>query len=282
MRIIVTSDLHFHIPWHDTLKAFAKQLEALEADLFIIAGDLGEPLEMFNLCLKTFSRVSDHRAALAGNHDVWHRAGPNSSRDLWDTYLSRAAQKFDYHWLDERALVVGGLGIAGSIAWYDYSGGHPDVNLHGDEYEQVKPMISNDGNYIDWGWSDREFAALVGEELEERLQMLSERDDVTDILVVTHVPLFDGTQRYEEDGSNRIIANAYYANLTLGQRVLTYPKVRMAVSGHVHVERQLSVSRNGSAPLPVYTNPSDYGNPAALLIDTETWAVQVVRSSGSA
>jgi hypothetical protein len=234
---------------------------------------------MFELCLKTYAPVCDVRAALAGNHDVWHRAMRIDSEELWESRLLEAARKFDYHWLDESSLIREGLGIVGSIAWYDYSGKHPNVELTDDEYEAVKGMISNDGNYIDWRWSDREFAAMVGQEFEQRLATMSARDDVDDILVVTHVPMFDGLQRYEEDGTNRIIANAYYANVTLGQRVLSYPKVRMALSGHVHVQRHLMIDRNGSAPLPVYTNPSEYGLPSALIVDTDTWGVDIVRAT---
>jgi len=276
MRIAITTDIHYHPPWRDRIEAFAEHLAARQPDALIIAGDIGEPLDLFHECLALFKPVAPQRAALAGNHDVWQRGAAHTSLELWEELLEEAASLHGYAWLDRTNVVFGGLGVCGTIAWYDYSGKQPGINLSDDEYERLKPMISNDGRYVNWPWTDRQMAARVGESFLERLMALQEDPAISEIIIVSHVPLFDGCQRYIGD-PNREIANAYYANLSLGRRVLEAPKVRSVFSGHVHVERAVTVTRNGSTPLEVYTNPSDYGRPAALMVDTDTWAVSILR-----
>jgi Icc-related predicted phosphoesterase len=280
MRIAVTTDIHFHLPWFDQIVRLSRMLEERAPDMLVIAGDLGEPIEMFNQCLEVFKPVAENLAALAGNHDVWHREGGLTSHELWETALEKAARDQGYFWLDRENIILGELGICGGIGWYDYSARHPKVKLDPDEYERLKPLISNDANYIDWGWTDRQFATIAGNELVTRMEALHDQASVMDILVITHVPLFEGCVRYL-DGVEEVVANAYYGNLTLGARLVNFPKLRMALAGHIHRERYVVVDRGGLPPLPVYTNPSDYGTPAALLVDTDTWQVDILRTGGS-
>jgi 3',5'-cyclic AMP phosphodiesterase CpdA len=286
MRIAITSDIHYFPQWEHSTKHLASILEAHRPDVLVLAGDIGEPLDMFIKGLEVMKDVCSQRAALAGNHDVWHRALPYSSERLWTSLLQEAAQAHDYTWLDQENMVVGELGICGSLAWYDYGGRHPHLNFNDEFYAEMKPKISNDGNYIDWPWTDREFAQRIGGEFEERLSVLETRDVVHDILVITHVPLFKECLKPIESMEQGLL-NAYYANLSLGERVLARRKVRAVVSGHVHQACHLAIPRlypasgNGHGPLSVYTIPSDYGRPAAVLLDTNTWQAEFIRLPGA-
>jgi 3',5'-cyclic AMP phosphodiesterase CpdA len=279
MRIAITSDVHFHPPWRDRIERLADILKEQRPDLMVLAGDMGEPLDLFEQGLRTFQGVAEHRAIVAGNHDVWHRTGEHTSQELWETALPQIAFQYGYHWLEYRNLIMGSLGICGTVAWYDYSGRHPNINLDENAYEQIKASISNDGRFIDWPWTDREFAGQVGAQFGQRLRMLQQSPEITDILVITHVPLYRESLRiYETDEQH--IANAYYANLPLGRVVLKYDKVRAVFSGHVHVDRHYTVVRENGLPLAVYGIPSDYGAPAALIWDSETQEVIPYRVLG--
>jgi 3',5'-cyclic AMP phosphodiesterase CpdA len=278
MRIAVTSDVHYHPPWSERIQRLASILTEQKPDMMILAGDIGEPFDLYQNGLRAFENVCEHKAIIAGNHDVWHRTSGHTSRELWETLLPQAAFNHGYHWLEYRNLIVGSLGVCGTVAWYDYSGRHPDINLDENAYEQIKPSISNDGRFIDWPWTDREFAGRVGTEFGQRLRTLHQSSEIKDILVVTHVPLFRESLRVY-DTPEQAVANAYYANLPLGRVVLKYDKVRAVFSGHVHVERKYSVARDRS-PLPVYGVPSDYGAPAALIWDSETGEVEAFRVIG--
>ena len=283
MHIAISSDIHFLPQWQDKIVCLARTLQAAQPDLLILAGDVGEPLNMFTRGLATFQDVCEHRAVIAGNHDVWHRLMTHTSQHLWESLLEKAARSYGYTWLDGENMVLGSLGICGTIAWYDY-GGKPDQFRYDDEfYEAIKPHLSNDGNYIDWPWTDREFAQRIGEAFEARLDLLEADAAISDVLVVTHVPLYRECVRASRTPEQEII-NAYYANVGLGKRVLERTKVRTVISGHVHQHRHLTLRRSnghhmrngGPPPLNVYTIPSDYGQPAALLLDTETWTASIV------
>lgn len=276
MRIAITSDIHFHRPWRDRFERFAELLTEYKPDLLILAGDLGEPLDMFEYCLEFFKPICEQRAALAGNHDVWHRAATYTSQQLWESELEAVAGEHAYCWLDRRNISFGLLGICGTVGWYDYSGKHPEVALSDNEYENLKRWISNDGRYIDWPWSDREFAKQVGAEFQERLDALEHDPQITDVVVVTHVPLYADCVKHTE-GPEKGIANAYYVNLPLGEQVNQREKVRAIFSGHIHREVRSEAERPDGTPLAIYTVPADYGKPAALLLETETWEVEALK-----
>jgi 3',5'-cyclic AMP phosphodiesterase CpdA len=276
MRIVVTSDLHFNPQWYGTLRILAVMIRELEPELFIMAGDVGEPLDLFTSALKAFVDVAPLRAVIAGNHDVWHRTAPHTSQELWETALPEVARTQGYIWLEGRNLTLGNdLGVCGTIAWYDYSARRPELELSSSEYRKIKSLITNDAQYIDWPWSDEDFATTVGQAFEARLDALENDPDIEEIVVVTHVPLFMDLLRRsrlpEQD-----IANAYYGNLPLGERILQRRKVRAIISGHTHIDRRVSIPRDGLPEVTAYVVPADYGHPAALCLDTDTWTAQSI------
>lgn len=275
MRIAFITDIHFHFMWYERFKQFVNHMCDLQPDLLILGGDVGEPLDIYEAGLRLYTDICDHRAVIAGNHDVWHRDHSYNSQTLWETKLQETAEAYDYHWLEKDNLVFDSLGICGTMAWYDYGAKSDELDFSDDEYETLKPMISNDGRYIDWPWTDREMAKLLEKELGQRLDALEKNDDIQDILLVTHVPLFKGLQRSLQD-PERAIGDAYYGHIALGERVKLSQKVRMVLSGHVHIERHLIIHRNGLSPLETYTNPADYGKPAGLILNTDTWEVSIV------
>jgi hypothetical protein len=170
--------------------------------------------------------------------------------------------------------------LCGTLAWYDYSGSHPDLDLTEDDYEKMKPSVSNDGRFIDWPWTDREFAARISFDFVKRLQTLQQGSEVEDIVVVTHVPLFRQSLR-TYDSPQESLANAYYANLPLGRTVLNHDKVRAIFSGHVHIERCYKVESANGDPVIAMNVPSDYGSPAVILWDTSTGESTTIRAYGT-
>lgn len=277
MRIAVTSDIHFHPPWRERITRLASMLRAMQPDLMILAGDVGEPLNLFEQGLEAFAGVSENRAVIAGNHDLWNRTSQTPSQELWESLLPQAAFKLGYHWLEYNNLTMGSVGVCGTIGWYDYSGRHPEIDLDEDSYEELKASISNDGRFIDWKWTDREFAARVGAEFEKRLDTLQQSPEIETVVAVTHVPLFRRALR-TYDLPQEAIANAYYANLPLGKTVMKYDKVRAIFSGHVHIERQYTVERADGNPIFAFNVPSDYGAPAALIWDVDSGEATAVRA----
>jgi 3',5'-cyclic AMP phosphodiesterase CpdA len=269
-KIVIASDLHLGITTVEALRLCVEEIAAEQPALTVLAGDLGEPLDMFVACLQLFAALPGQVAVLAGNHDVWAREG-YSSEELWEKQLPEAVRSAGMLWLEEGCWQQDGFAVAGSLAWYDYSAADAEASLYPAElFAAFKGRFNNDARYIDWSWSDQEFAARLGDALCERLQGLEADPAVRSIVLATHVPLFDEQMIRKPGDSVWGFSNAYFGNLTLGQRVLGLGKLRQVVSGHTHLGREDQVARQvfGLPSLPVTVIASEYGAPGYVVIDS--------------
>jgi 3',5'-cyclic AMP phosphodiesterase CpdA len=267
-RIVVTSDLHLGITSAAQIRSMVDRIGAEQPALTVLAGDIGEPLHEFVACLDLFRGLPGEVAVLAGNHDVWTTDGRNRSQDLFERLLPQAARDAGMLWLEADVWQRDGVAVAGSMAWYDYTAADPTLPPHPEEYwVELKQRFHPDARFIDWHWSDRELAARLGDGLIGRVARLEADPAVRSIAVVTHVPLFDQQMLRKPHDIRWGTTNAYFGNLTLGQRLRNVAKLRYVVSGHTHVGRDGRVERAPLDPLPVMVVPSDYGQPAYVAIE---------------
>jgi 3',5'-cyclic AMP phosphodiesterase CpdA len=269
VRLVVTSDLHLGITLPETLEAMAQRMAAEQPDLTVLAGDLGEPLDYFQECLSLFAELPGDVAVLAGNHDVW-AADSHHSQELWENLLPTAVAEAGLLWLENTTWQRDGVAIVGSLAWYDYSAGPPHVPFEPEHYAQVKERYNNDAVYIDWPWTDPEFAGRLGDDLYARLMGAETDADVSAIVLVTHVPLFEEQLTRRPHDIAWEISTAYFGNLALGRRVLDATKLRAVVSGHTHLGREASLprpDRPDAPPIRLAVVPSEYEAPAYIALD---------------
>lgn len=265
MRVVITADTHYMLHWQRVLEAFVAEIADLRPDCLIVAGDVGEFVDGFDQMLGLLRMVECPRLILAGNHDLWHEPGV-SSEARWTEILPRLTAEHGAIWLEDTCWVRNGLAVCGSIGWYDYSARDPHIDMTDMDYYLNKGDLMADGLRIDWDRTDIDFAEEVGAALEARLRVLDADPAVREILVVTHIPVFEeGMVRKPEDRYWNI-GNAYFGNLTLGRRIAAHRKVTRVVSGHTHVARTAQVS--GSAgPIDMHVLGADYGQPKYLLFD---------------
>lgn len=264
-RVIVTSDLHLGITDKKTLQAHAAAIAAERPDLTVLAGDIGEGLERFRACLDIFRDLPGEVAVLAGNHDVWARFGQRSA-DLWERWLPEATVAAGMIWLEDEVWRRDGLAVTGSIAWYDYSAAAPHLDKSVEFWAANKGRWNADAWYVDWAWTDQEFAGRVGDALVERVQRLEADPTVEAILVATHVPLYEEQMLRKPHDPGWTFGNTYFGNMTLGERLLFASKLRTVISGHTHVSRAGLHARAGE-PLPVMVIHSEYGDPNSITFD---------------
>jgi hypothetical protein len=199
---------------------------------------------------------------LPGNHDLWHRTV--SSQLLWEGRLRETVETADCHWLEGRSFVVDGVAVAGTIAWYDYSAADPSVPATADAFARNKQYFNMDAHYVDWPWSDQEFAAMVEGPFLAELDELEADAAVRQTVVVTHVPLLECQMSRKPGNRDWGFANAYFGNLALGAKVLRRRKVSHVISGHTHTERHGSEPRTNGGVVEARVLASDYGSPAWL------------------
>jgi len=272
-RIVITSDLHLGITSAAILRTLMSTIAAEEPDLTVLAGDIGEGLPNVVECLKIFAQLPGEVAVLAGNHDVWARAN-YSSQDLWERHLPETVRAAGMLWLEETVWQHDRIAVAGSLAWYDYSAADPTIPPYPPKFfAERKGNYNLDAKYVHWPWSDPEFAVRLGDALCERLQGLETDPRVHSVLVVSHVPLFEEQMCRKPHDPHWGLSNAYFGNLTLGQRVQEMSKVQMVVSGHTHIGLKGQVRRpnfpEGHA-LSVSVLGSDYHAPVYSVIDSTT------------
>jgi 3',5'-cyclic AMP phosphodiesterase CpdA len=267
MKIAITSDLHLPITPITLIARLAEQVAAYRPDVFIVAGDVGESLPDWQRCLSTLKSIVDAPLlVLAGNHDLWTR-NIWPSQKLFEELLPEQTAKVGGVWLEWAAFVRDGVGIVGSIAWYDYSAIDP-VFQHEppDQIGRHKRDFNYDAQGIDWRWTDPDFAGMVGDKLLARLDRLENDDAVKQIVVATHVPLLEAQMCRKPGNSSWGYSNAYFGNLTLGREVLHRGKVTHVISGHTHVGRQETIELDDRR-IHTWVIPSEYGRPAWLKLE---------------
>ncbi|MDA1087805.1 MAG: metallophosphoesterase [Verrucomicrobia bacterium] len=260
MKVAIFPDLHVGITQESTARLVAEKLRAEAPDVIVLAGDLGEPLPRFEQALDLFADVDCAVAVLAGNHDVWNRFEIETSEELWNGRLPGAVRDRGFVWLEEENIVAHGTAVVGTIGWYDYSAKPPEFAHKDDEVMfRTKKVFNNDGNYIDWPWTDVEFAGMVGASFVQRMEAANADPAVHEIIVVTHVPVFP-EQASRQPGNNPRAA-AYFGNWSLGRVIEQYDKVAHVFSGHTHDGvAAVHVTPRGRG-IPCTTVGSDYGAP---------------------
>jgi predicted phosphodiesterase len=231
MRIAVTSDLHLPKIPAGTIEALVAEMAAFAPEAAVLAGDLGESSADFEPCLALFQKLACPVLVLAGNHDLF--PGRASSRRLWEQVLAETVRRLGFHWLVGEPFVHGGVAVAGTLAWYDYSAADPSVPATPQEFAREKRYFSPD-DQIDWAWSDPEFAGMAGRHFLEVLDRLEADAAVKQVVVVTHMPILGCQILPWPDNPDWGFMRAYFGNLTLGREVLTRRKVTHVVSGHTH------------------------------------------------
>jgi hypothetical protein len=126
VKLAVTSDLHLPITPSTAVADVARAVAEFAPDALVVAGDVGESLADVGRCLGVLKLfVSCPVWVLAGNHDQWARGA--TSKRLWAELLPRTVEEAGCLWLEGKTFVLGGVGVAGSIAWDGCSGRTPAV-----------------------------------------------------------------------------------------------------------------------------------------------------------
>ena len=265
-RVVITSDVHLGITERSEIEPMVAAIAAERPDLTILAGDIGEGMTHIRACLDLFRGLPGELAALAGNHDVWALDGLHSA-DVWERDLPDAVRAAGMLWLEEEVWRRDGLAVAGSVAWYDYSAADPSIPPHTEEYWiEKKSHAHPDYRFLDWLWSDVAFATRCGDGLVARVAALDAEPTVTDLLLVTHVPLFREQIVATRPGIPRWgYGNAFFGNITLGERMRQSPKLRAVVSGHTHIGRTETLADERATP--AWVVPSDFHAPRYVVYD---------------
>jgi len=270
MKILITADLHYDIARsRRPAERLAERIRARSADALVLLGDTaGAALDAHHDALALFEGFTGRKLLVPGNHCLWCN-GEESSLDRYRRILPQLAAEHGFELLDHSPVVMDGLGLAGSIGWYDYSFADKSLGIPGAFYEaKVAPGAAQymggyedliedhkhqlterhlalgsqwmDGVRVRLGMSDKEFSSLLAEKLAGQLAGLSRRVEQIAVFL-HHLPFSLLVPANRPD--RFAFAAAYMGAGRLGEVLLDCPKVTRVYCGHSHFKARLTVGR---------------------------------------
>jgi hypothetical protein len=273
IKLAFTSDLHLPITPATAIVDLAGDIAAFKPDALAVLGDIGESPGHIKNCLNILKDlVPCPILVVAGNHDLWLPSDSpyqGDSLDLFRQKLPDLVKSIDCVWLEGKAHVLHGVALVGTIAWYDYSAADPSIQATPEVFARLKGQFNMDAERIRWRCSDPEFAELVAKPFLETLDRLEADPSIHRTVVFTHVPLLDCQMCRKPNDATWSLSNAYFGNLTLGEKVIQRKKVTHIISGHTHVGRHAIVRLTDGRTLEARVLDSQYGKPVWVGIELE-------------
>lgn len=265
MRILVTADLHYNIgrskgPVQQLAGRVLAEAAIQGPSALVIVGDTaGADLEQLRQCLELFADFDGSKLLVPGNHCLWCRPGEDSV-DRYERIVPGVAREAGFEVLDHNPVVMGSVGLVGSIGWYDYSfrqeslgiprqfyeakvspgaavylGGHEQLlRTHGEALSRRNLSFAArwmDGAHVRLPMSDEQFTQQLAEKLTRQLDQLSARVDRI-VAFIHHLPF---EQLVPKDRPDRFaFAAAYMGSQRVGDVLLSCPQVTDVYCGHSH------------------------------------------------
>ncbi|NLE28565.1 MAG: hypothetical protein GX629_02705 [Phycisphaerae bacterium] len=260
MRILASSDLHYNLKRSCVpTQELARKVCRRGGDVLILAGDIaGADDSCFLQALELFSGFHGEKLLVPGNHDLWVH-GEIDSCQKWSSHLPVLAQKAGFHMLDHSSKIIGKIGFAGNIGWYDYSFRDPQLAVPLrfyqakigpgramrleewqhllDPNDELLPIHSDitsawrDGQFVRLNMTDEHFVETLLARLRTDLEDLSAKTEKI-VTVLHHLPHRDLVW-YRGD-ANWDFAAAFLGSDKFGELLQQFPKIQLCLAGHNH------------------------------------------------
>ena len=272
MRLLVTADLHYDAARsRQSARALAEEACRTGGDALLLVGDSAsaehEPLRQ---CLALFADFPGRKFLVPGNHCLWCLPEEDSIR-RYEQVLPAIAAEEGFAVLDHAAVAIDGVGLVGSVGWYDYSYRQEELEIPVEFYRaKVSPGAAermpehrhlvetfrgkladwhmnltvrwNDGARVRMDMTDEEFLDYVVGKLGGHLARLEADAAVGRIVAfVHHLPF---RQLVPPDRPPEIaFAAAYMGSDKIGHLLAGCPKVTHVFCGHSHWRGRIRVGK---------------------------------------
>jgi len=239
-----------------------------EKSILICCGDVAQNMVIFHRFLKLFESLKIPKIFVAGNHDLWVERD-NDSLIKYIVTIKEACMDAGFHYLDQDPFVWDKVGFFGNIGWYDYSYRCKTTtipnelklirgktsryitweDLTDEDYESktllgelegniLKVTSWNDGAFIRWSFSDKEFTQRCLFQIQKHLDQI--RKKVNYIVFCSHHIHFQEAI-LQKNNVQWDFNNAFMGSKTIGKVVLKEDKVRLILFGHSHESAQFLI-----------------------------------------
>lgn len=262
LKIAAISDLHVIQDKLDELflNTIRERVEKIRPDVFVIAGDISDYLDVISDSLKQLQIDDCKNLFVAGNHDIWFEDGGGpGSLEKYAKSIGEICRKHDFAYLPDAPYIEGEIAFVGSIGWYDYSFRRPELEIPEENYIQKDYQGATwyDLFKIDWGYSDIEATNLFNQKLEYDLETLP--DHISKVVYVSHHLPFKDLTVYR----NKLpwdFHSAFMGATSTGDILLKDKRVMLSISGHSHIRNMTAIGDLTAITVPVgYGRPSENG-----------------------
>lgn len=267
MKLAVTADLHYDIARSvEPARRLAAQICELDSDVLLVLGDVGgRDVGIVREGLRLFDGFRGRKFFVAGNHDIWTDPGEDSL-DRLERVLPEICEETGFHNLDMSPAVVDGVGLVGSMGWYDYSFRPerlgiplrfyeakiaPGAAARLEGYEHLLADMSDvpesamrvgtrwmDGEYVRLPMSDVDFCRRL---LDRAAAHLREVNGSCRLIVfgTHHLPFRELVPHHDHPGW--AFGSAFLGSTRFGDLLLARPRVRYVFCGHTHRPRRVRI-----------------------------------------
>ncbi len=259
MRIAAISDLHIRSDGTDDgfLEAIRQRLEDISPEVFVIAGDVSDRLDVIKETLSVLKLSNTISLYVAGNHDIWFEKDKGiSSLEKYSQLIGAVCRDTGYHYLPDSPYIKDDYAFVGSLGWYDYSFRRKELNIPEESYIEKEWQGSYWRDYyaVDWEYTDIEFTELLNSKLQYDLSTLPK--NVDSIIYVSHHLPFRALTLYK-DSLPWDFFSAFMGAESTGEILIKDGRVKLSISGHSHIRNQISIDG-----LVACTVPIGYGRPS--------------------
>lgn len=239
------------------LAAIKDRVEAIDPDVFIVAGDTSDHLSVVSRSLGLLRVENCENFYVAGNHDIWfEQDGGPGSLEKYSRILGEVCAEQRFHHLPDAPIILEDTAFVGSIGWYDYSFRREEMAIPIESYEgkEHKGAVWYDLFRVDWRFTDREATDLFNRRIQYDIDSLPDRTERI-VYVSHHLPFRELTvykNRFPWD-----FHSAFMGATSTGELLKSENRVVLTISGHSHVRTRATI--NGITALTV---PLGYGRPA--------------------
>ncbi|KXH76015.1 MAG: hypothetical protein AM326_08060 [Candidatus Thorarchaeota archaeon SMTZ-45] len=283
MRIAAVSDIHVLPNGSDELllTKIKERVEEIDPDVFVIAGDISDRLDVLSDALSKLQAKSCENLFVSGNHDIWfeEQEGPGSL-EKYSRIIGEVCKRNGFSHIPDAPIVLEDYAFIGSIGWYDYSFKRDELNIPMKNYEQkeYQGAIWYDLLRLDWEFSDREATDLFNRKIEYDLKTLPE--DCKYVIYVSHHLPFQDLTIYK----NKLpwdFHGAFMGATSTGHIIKSDERILLSVSGHSHVRNMVTYENLVALTVPVgYGRPEprhleDFVKDAIAIIDLDEKDVKI-------
>ena len=241
MKILLTADLHYQEDNKEDVVRFTQQINSTNADVLIIAGDVSGGIDLTVECLEQFREFNQGKYIIAGNHDLWTESG--DSFKVYSLLFPKLAEQCSFQSLDQKPVILGQIGLVGTIGWYDYSFRQGDLKIPMRYYKDKSlPGIATwtDKFFIHWDFTDNEFVDYTLQKLKQDIESIYAQVE-TIVCVLHHLPFAELLPDIEKETS--AFFYAFAGSKKFGEFLLQYEKIKYVYCGHTHRPKKIKKGR---------------------------------------